>query len=95
MTNGTTYYYVVRAEDNGTNESSNSNEDSATPNDPPPAAPTGLVATAGDGSVSLNWDDNTEPDLAGYNVYRSTTASGPYSKINGPLVASSACTTRA
>ena len=89
VTNGTTYYYVVRAEDNGTNESSNSNEDNATPNDPPPAAPTGLVATAGDGTVSLNWDDNTEPDLAGYNVYRSTTSSGPYSKINGPLVTSS------
>lgn len=53
--------------------------------DLPPGAPTGLVATAGDGSVSLNWDDNTEPDLAGYNVYRSTSSGGPYSKINGSL----------
>ncbi len=55
----------------------------------PPAAPTGLVATAGNETVSLDWNDNTEPDLAGYNVYRSTTSGGdpvPYSKLNGPLV---------
>ena len=55
----------------------------------PPVAPTGLAATAGDGSVMLDWDDNTEPDLAGYNVYRSTSAGGPYSKLNGPFVTSS------
>jgi hypothetical protein len=36
----------------------------------PPAAPTGLVATAGLEQVSLNWNDNTELDLAGYNIYR-------------------------
>lgn len=43
----------------------------------PPAAPTGLAATAGNGSVTLDWADNTEGDLASYNVYRSTT-SGSY-----------------
>ncbi len=55
----------------------------------PPAAPTGLVATAGNETVSLDWNDNSEPDLAGYNVYRSTTSGGdpvPYVKLNGPLV---------
>ncbi len=36
----------------------------------PPAAPTGLTATAGDGQVTLDWADNTESDLAEYNVYR-------------------------
>lgn len=36
-----------------------------------PDAPTGLAAIADDGSVSLDWDDNAESDLAGYNVYRS------------------------
>ena len=86
LTNGTTYYYVVRAEDNGTNESGNSSEVSATPAALPPAAPTGLVATAGDLQISLNWDDNTEPDLAGYNVYRSTATGGQYTKVNGALV---------
>ena len=40
--------------------------------DPPPAAPTGLSATRGNGSVSLAWNANTESDLAGYRVFRST-----------------------
>jgi VCBS repeat-containing protein len=40
----------------------------------PPAAPTGLNATAGNGSVDLTWDANAESDLAGYNVYRNTTS---------------------
>ena len=71
-------------EDNGTNESGYSNEASATPVDLVPAAPTGLAATPGDTQVALNWNDNGESDLAGYNVYRSTTQGGPYTKINGP-----------
>ncbi|MEE8518038.1 MAG: hypothetical protein V3S98_02810 [Dehalococcoidia bacterium] len=41
-------------------------------------APMGLTANAGDGLVALNWDDNPEAELQGYNVYRSTTAGGPY-----------------
>ena len=36
-----------------------------------PAAPADLVATAGESEVSLDWNDNSEGDLAGYNVYRS------------------------
>jgi len=38
----------------------------------PPDAPAGLVATAGDGSVGLDWDDNSEGDLDDYTVYRGT-----------------------
>jgi hypothetical protein len=44
-----------------------------------PLAPTGLTAQANSGQVSLDWNDNVEPDMAFYNVYRSTTAGGPYS----------------
>ncbi|MFH2051585.1 MAG: endonuclease [bacterium] len=47
----------------------------------PPAAPTGLVATPGDGSVGLDWVDNGEPDLMGYAVYRATASGGPYAEV--------------
>ena len=40
-----------------------------------PAVPTGLTATIGTGkAVSLDWNDNTEPDLSEYGVYRFTSA---------------------
>ncbi|MFA5423386.1 MAG: endo-1,4-beta-xylanase [Phycisphaerae bacterium] len=54
--------------------------------DDPPAAPTGLVATAGNETVSLDWNDNGEADLAGYNVYRSEYTGGGYGQINASLV---------
>ena len=37
---------------------------------------------AGTARISLNWDDNTEPDFAYYNVYRSTSAEGSYTQVN-------------
>jgi fibronectin type 3 domain-containing protein len=43
----------------------------------PPVQPTGLGVTAGDKVVTLDWDDNSEPDLASYSVYRSTTLGSP------------------
>ncbi len=55
----------------------------------PPAAPTGLAATAGDGVVDLDWDDNGETDLAGYTVYRATASGGPYTALNGALLTAS------
>jgi len=54
-----------------------------------PAAPTSLSATAGSETVSLDWNNNSEGDLAGYNVYRSTPSGGDYSKLNSSLVSSS------
>ena len=82
-----TYYYFVTAVDTSTNESGGSSEVSATPSDgTPPSVPTGLTAVAGDGTVSLDWYDNGESDLAGYNVYRSTTSGSGYVKINGWLL---------
>lgn len=38
--------------------------------DVPPAAPTGVEAVAGDGSVTITWNAVNDPDLSGYNVYR-------------------------
>ncbi|MGK0190271.1 MAG: fibronectin type 3 domain-containing protein, partial [Verrucomicrobiales bacterium] len=48
-----------------------------TTTDLPPSAPANLTAIAGDQLVTVDWDDNTETDVAGYNVYRSD--------VTGPL----------
>ena len=50
-----------------------------------PAAPANLVATGSDGLVSLGWDDATG-DVLLYNVYRSTTAGGPYGLVAGTTI---------
>ncbi|MGY2067595.1 pectinesterase family protein, partial [Blastococcus sp. SYSU DS0619] len=48
------------------------------PGDPvdvtPPATPAGVTATGTDGAVELTWTENGEADLAGYDLYRSTTS---------------------
>jgi hypothetical protein len=54
----------------------------------PPTGPGGLAATAGNGSVALDWANNTEPDLAGYAVHRSTTNGSGYAVIASGLAAS-------
>ena len=45
--------------------------------------PSGMVSLAGDQSIVLHWNRNTDANLAGYRVYRSTAgAGGPFSLIN-------------
>jgi hypothetical protein len=46
-----------------------------------PAAATALRATAGDARVTLDWADNADADLAGYEVHRATVAGGPYTRL--------------
>ena len=55
----------------------------------PPAAPMALLAVAGDATVGLDWNSSSEPDLAGYNVYRSTTSGSAFGRLNDPLLAAS------
>ena len=43
-----------------------------------PASPTNVTATANAVSVRLNWNANTEADLASYTVLRGTNSGGPY-----------------
>jgi hypothetical protein len=43
----------------------------------PPAAPRSVFSVTGDRIATIYWIDNTEPDLAGYNVYVSGCADGP------------------
>jgi len=42
---------------------------SLTPDTTPPLAPVILGARGNDSAVAVWWNDNTEPDLNGYNVY--------------------------
>ena len=48
-------------------------------------APTNLVATAGDGDVSLYWTGVSS--ASGYNIYRSTTSGSGYVKVNTTAIA--------
>jgi fibronectin type 3 domain-containing protein len=80
LTNGVTYYYQVSAV-NSVGEGPRSNEASATPTAPatPPGAPQGLVATAGDATVTLTWSapsSNGGSPITNYKVYRGTTSGG-------------------
>ena len=70
LTNGTTYFYKVTAV-NGGGESPRSNEVSGTPT-APPTVPTGLTATAGNATITLNWAAVT--GATSYRVYRGTAA---------------------
>ena len=69
LTNGVEVVYTLVAVDTSGNESAPSDPAAATPAEGP-AAPTGLVAVAGDGQVSLTWDANAEPDLDRYVLLR-------------------------
>ncbi len=71
LESGVVYYYAVTAVDEAGNESAFSESDSAMTFDSgPPVAPAGLAAEEGNLSVVLTWQANTEPDIAGYHVYR-------------------------
>lgn len=87
LTNGTPYYYVVTAV-NSAGESNPSTQATATPTAPVtiPPVPTGLQATAGNAQISLTWSAST--GATSYNVKRSTTSGGPYTKIASPTTAS-------
>ena len=52
-------------------------------------APQGLSAASQSDGIRLDWNDNTEPALAGYNVYRRVATTGSFVKLNGqPITAS-------
>jgi fibronectin type 3 domain-containing protein len=90
LTNGTTYYYVVAATYTGGpvagGASANSSQASATPQAPVPQPPAGLIATPGNGQVSLSW--NPSSGATSYNVKRSTVSGGPYMTVGSPSTTS-------
>jgi hypothetical protein len=74
--NDATYYYSVRAQVGPAGPAGRPTEVvAATPEDlTPPAQPRGLVAVVAGTTVRLAWERVSDPDLAGYRIYRSTTA---------------------
>ena len=91
---GESYRYVVRAVSLGTGgnpvESLNSNSASVSPKDVfPPSAPSAITIAAAPGRLSLFFPANPEPDIAGYNIYRSTDetlAKDQWTKLNSDLL---------
>jgi fibronectin type 3 domain-containing protein len=87
------YTYIVRAVSLGTNgaqvESLNSNAISILPKDVfPPTPPSSITVAAAPARLSLFWPANPEPDVAGYNIYRSTDPNLPkdrWTKLNRAL----------
>ncbi len=83
---GVQTYYVVTAIDSAGLESRFSAERMITPGDvAAPQIPTGLASTPSNSRVTLTWSANAEPDIGGYDVYRSQSADwqpGSYTKLN-------------
>jgi fibronectin type 3 domain-containing protein len=79
LIDGTTYYYVVYA--NGSCPSAASAEVSATPVCTPTSAPTNLLATPGDGQVTLSWTAPTTGNVVSYTVTRTTAGADSHTDI--------------
>ncbi len=90
LTDNLPYYYRVSSVDWVPNEGEPSDQANETPHDSePPAKVVGVSPSIlPNGSLSLSWTANTEPDLANYKVYRSNISGftpGPASLIATPL----------
>jgi glucosylceramidase len=86
VVNGVTYHYTVSAV-GSFNESAATAALVAAPTLVAPSAPTGLVAVAGNASVSLSWAPVA--NAATYRVKRATSSGGPYSTLASGLAATS------
>jgi len=86
LTNGA-YTYTATAVDHAGNESLPSGEASAGVNTPVPQKPENIAATAAPqgGSLTICWE-HTGGGVAGYNLYRSLTPGGPYTRVNQDLI---------
>lgn len=85
--NDFTYQYYVTSVDILGAESPPSNTVSAKPVDKtPPAIPTGLETRSEEAKIIIRWSLNVELDIAGYNIFRATSITGDYQKINKELI---------
>jgi predicted phage tail protein/predicted small lipoprotein YifL len=90
LQNDATYYYTVRALGGPAGPTSRVSEQiAARPEDAtPPAQPRGLVAVVAGATIRLAWEAVPDADVAGYRVYRSTTAGRGHQAITPALVSS-------
>ena len=96
LKSGVTYRIELRA-GNVSGDGATS-EVSATLPYPVPDAPTGLSATAGDGSVTLSWTDPQNPSITGYQVRTKTadaTEWGAWTDLSGTSATSTTATVTA
>ena len=90
LSRDTVYYFALRTRDDAGNWSGVSNvvRWDWTYDTAPPAAPSGVAAVRQTANAHVTWTANSEPDLDGYSVYRSTTQNGTYAKLTGALLTS-------
>jgi len=81
---GRTYHFRVRSFDFERNEGVSSDYQFATPSGAPPAIPQNFAITAPTEMerIVLAWNNNSESDLAGYNLYRAESSAGPFVRVN-------------
>jgi len=81
---GRTYHYRVRSFDFERNEGVSSDYQFATPSGAAPVVPLNFAIRPPDvmEKITLTWTANSETDLAGYNLYRSESAAGPFTRVN-------------
>jgi hypothetical protein len=85
LANGTRYYATVIAIDAGGREGFPAAEQSAVPGEWP-LAPAGFAVMPIYWGNALFWQPNQELDLAGYNLYRSTSPSAGFARLNSGLI---------
>ena len=86
------YYRVTAVDKFGTESAPASGSGTRGGENAAPLTPTGLIATGSSSAIALDWADNSDANLAGYNVYFSTASSSGFQKLNGTLLTASSFT---
>jgi fibronectin type 3 domain-containing protein/regulation of enolase protein 1 (concanavalin A-like superfamily) len=88
--NATSFYYVTAVDLNGTESGASLVVSASRSNDTtPPARPASLTAKGLATGITLDWTDNPEADLSGYNVLRAASSAGPFTKLNSTILKTS------
>lgn len=87
LASSTLYYYQVTVYDGGGESSRSTATQYSQTTTLTPNAPRGIFLTDNrNGTVTVTWDKNAEPNIVGYNVYRGTQSDGTMAKVNSSLI---------